>query len=137
MTDHVADDVLARSEDVGEWEDVAEAIEVRPSGSHVISARIPEELAQRFLDEASRRGLKPSQLAREAFERLLSHDAQVGSVNFTVGYKTRVWGSAKSASYRTETPLVFQADSDWLDAVALVSLGYSQSAESTGTGSAS
>src|SRR4051794_21577523 len=113
MTDHIAEDVLAHSEDEGEWDDAPEKIEVRPSGTQVISARLPEELAQRFLDEAERRGIKPSQLAREAIELLLEDDARLEGVKYYLGFKTRLWGPP-TASYETETPLVFKETGSWV-----------------------
>ena len=63
-----ADDVLEHSEDEGEWEQEPEEIESRPSGSQVISARLPTSLAEQVLAEAARRGAKPSEVVREAIE---------------------------------------------------------------------
>jgi len=67
----LADDVLVHSEDEGEWEEQPEQIESKPSGSQVISARLPANLTQRVLAEASRRGVRPSELVREAIEMWL------------------------------------------------------------------
>jgi len=66
-----ADEVLAHSTDEGEWEDEPEQIESRPSGSQVISARLPAHLANELLSEAARQGLRPSELVRIAVEALL------------------------------------------------------------------
>ncbi len=66
-----ADEVLAHSEDDGEWEDAAEEIESRPSGTQVISARLPTVLAEELLAEAARRGVRPSELVRQAVESIL------------------------------------------------------------------
>lgn len=63
-----ADDVLEHSEDEGEWEREPEEIESRPSGSQVISARLPTSLAEQVLAEAARRRAKPSEVVREAIE---------------------------------------------------------------------
>jgi hypothetical protein len=63
-----ADEVLAHSEEDGEWEDEAEEIETRPSGTQVISARLPGLLAEHVLSEASQRGIRPSELVRQALE---------------------------------------------------------------------
>jgi hypothetical protein len=65
------DDVLARSEDEGEWEDEPAQIESRPSGSQVISARLPSDLAEGLLSAAASRGVRPSELVREAVEAWL------------------------------------------------------------------
>ncbi len=63
-----ADEVLAHSEDEGEWEDEPEQVESRPSGTQVISARLPTVLAEGLLAEANRRGIRPSELVRQAVE---------------------------------------------------------------------
>jgi len=67
-TRNAADSVLAHSEDEGEWEDGPEQIESRPSGTQVISARLPTVLAEHLLAEASNRGIRPSELVRQAVE---------------------------------------------------------------------
>ncbi len=67
-----ADEVLLHSEDEGEWEEEPEQIETKPSGSQVISARLPASLTERVLAEAGRRGVRPSELVREAIEMWLS-----------------------------------------------------------------
>jgi hypothetical protein len=66
--ERTADDILEHSEDEGEWEQKPEQIESRPSGSQVISARLPTALAEQVLAEAARRGAKPSEVVREAIE---------------------------------------------------------------------
>jgi hypothetical protein len=66
--ERLADDILEHSEDEGEWEQEPEEIESRPSGSQVISARLPTALAEQVLAEAARRGAKPSEVVREAIE---------------------------------------------------------------------
>lgn len=57
-TEHIADEVLAHSEDEDEWEDEPEQIESRPSGTQVISARLPTALAEELLAGASRRKVR-------------------------------------------------------------------------------
>jgi hypothetical protein len=64
-----ADEVLAHSEDEGEWEDEPVVVERRASGSAVVSARMPRDLANRVFAEAARRGVKPSEVIRDAVER--------------------------------------------------------------------
>lgn len=66
-----ADEVLAHSTDEAEWEEEPEQVESRPSGSQVISARLPTQLAEQLLSEAARRGLRPSELVRIAVESFL------------------------------------------------------------------
>jgi hypothetical protein len=63
-----ADDVLAHSEDEGEWDDQPVAAAVRPSGSQVLSARIPAALADQVFEEAARRGVSMSEVVRAAIE---------------------------------------------------------------------
>jgi hypothetical protein len=70
-TKRLADEALAHSEDEGEWEDEPEQIESRPSGNQVISARLPTALAEELLSEAARRGVRPSELVRQAVEAFL------------------------------------------------------------------
>lgn len=67
-----ADEVLAHSEDEGEWEEEPAPIESRPSGTQVISARLPSALAEALLAEAQRLRVRPSELVREAVERWLT-----------------------------------------------------------------
>ncbi len=66
-----ADEALAHNEDEGEWEAEPELIKSRPSGTQVISARLPAVLAEELLDDASRRGIRPSELVRQAVEAYL------------------------------------------------------------------
>lgn len=66
-----ADEVLAHSEDEGEWEEEPAQIESRPSGTQVISARLPSALAEALLAEAQRLQARPSEVVREAVEMWL------------------------------------------------------------------
>jgi hypothetical protein len=61
-----ADDVLAHSEDEGEWDDEPVAVERRPSGSQVLSVRVPDDVAALVLAEAERRGVRLSEVVRGA-----------------------------------------------------------------------
>jgi len=74
--DDDAAEVLAHSNDDDEWNDEPVTIEKRPSGSQVISARLPETLATRALNVAAARGLSPSQFVREALEKYLAEEHQ-------------------------------------------------------------
>ena len=71
-----ADDVLEHSEDPDEWEDEAEHVESRPTGTQVISARLPTMLAEDLLAEASDRGIRPSELVRQAVEAYMRSGAR-------------------------------------------------------------
>lgn len=98
-----ADEILAHSTDDGEWDDEAETIEARPSGTQVISARIPTPLAEQFFAEAARRRMKVSDLVREALDLLLSpRGVGRASVNATASILVRVDASTKG--YRTANP---------------------------------
>ena len=77
INNEAADDVLAHSNDANEWADEAVAIERRPSGTQVLSARLPEELARRVIAEAARRNLSMSQLVRDALEQYLTGPSHV------------------------------------------------------------
>ena len=67
-----ADEVLAHSEDEGEWEEEPAQIESRPSGTQVVSARLPSPLAEALLAEAQRLNVRPSEVIRAAVERWLT-----------------------------------------------------------------
>ena len=86
-----ADDILEHSEDDGEWEQEPEEIESRPSGSQVISARLPTALAEKVLTEAARRGAKPSEVVREAIESWLrSTPGGVAEISAYAGQNMRI-----------------------------------------------
>jgi hypothetical protein len=85
-----ADEVLAHSEDEGEWEEEPEQIESRPSGTQVISARLPSVLAEDLLAQAARRGVRLSELVREAVEKWLSKPAGVTDIRAYVGQNMRI-----------------------------------------------
>src|SRR5262245_54569990 len=58
------EEALARAEGEGEWEERPTRIESRPTGTQVVSARLPTVLAEELLAEAARRDLKLSDLVR-------------------------------------------------------------------------
>lgn len=66
-----ADEVLAHSEDEGEWDDEPVQIEVRPSGSQVISVRVPDDLADLLFAEVDRRRVRLSDVVRAALDQHL------------------------------------------------------------------
>jgi len=95
-----AAEILAHSQDEGEWEDEPEQIESRPSGNQVISARLPTALAEELLSEAGRRGVRPSELVREAVETFMHHQpGSVADMNANSAGTLRV---AVLSDYRTE-----------------------------------
>jgi len=107
-----ADDILEHSEDEGEWEQEPEQIESRPSGSQVISARLPTALAEQVLAEAGRRGVKPSEVVREAIEIWLrATPGGVAEISAYAGQNMRV--ITPSTQRRTENfNLVVAAEAD-------------------------
>lgn len=89
--ERVADEVLAHSEDDGEWDQEPEQIESRPSGSQVISARLPADLAEQVLTEAARREVRPSEVVREAIELWLrATPGGVAEISAYAGQNMRV-----------------------------------------------
>ena len=102
MADDVnpADEVLAHSEDEDEWEEKPEQIESKPSGTQVISARLPSALAEELLAEATSRGVRPSELVRQAVEVFMRKPAGIVDLNAYVGYRMKV--QTFIAQYTTE-----------------------------------
>jgi hypothetical protein len=110
-----ADEVLAHSEDEGEWEAEPELIESRPSGTQVISARLPTILAEELLDEASRRGVRPSEVVRQAVEAYLrSGSARVAGISARSTGTLRV--TTPLSDYRTENPNLVVLPTEHLEA---------------------
>ena len=111
-TKRPADEVLAHSEDKGEWEEEPEQIESRPSGSQVISARLPTVLAEALLAEAARRGVRPSELIRDAIEIWLrAMPGGVADISTFAGQNMRV--ITPSVQRRTENfNLVVEVEAD-------------------------
>jgi hypothetical protein len=110
--ERLADDILEHSEDDGEWEQEPEEIESRPSGSQVISARLPTALAEQVLAEAVRRGAKPSEVVREAIEIWLhAKPGSVAEISAYAGQNMRV--ITPSVQGRTENfNLVVEAEAN-------------------------
>jgi len=99
--DRLRDEVLARSEDDNEWDDQPEPIESRPSGTQVISARLPSQLAEELLAAAERRSIRASEAVREAVEKWLRWaPAGVFGIRVSVGRNMRVMTPATDS--RTE-----------------------------------
>jgi Ribbon-helix-helix protein, copG family len=83
-------DLYEHRHDAGEWEDEAEAIEVRPSKSAVLSVRLPREILDTLEDTAAASGQSLSEFVRAAIEhRLRGYGNSLPSVvNRSVGYPT-------------------------------------------------
>jgi hypothetical protein len=111
-TERPGDEVLAHSEDEGEWEEEPEQIESRPSGSQVLSARLPTILAEELLAEAARRGVRPSELIRDAIELWLrAVPGGVADISAFAGQNMRV--ITPSVQRRTENfNLVVEVEAD-------------------------
>ena len=100
------DDVLAHSEDEGEWDDEPVEIEVRPSGSQVISVRIPDSLADLLFEEVHRRGGRMSDVVRTALDHYL-RPAVWDVIRIMPGERVRVF--AVSDLSDTTNPVVTTA----------------------------
>jgi len=126
MTDYeqAAEEVLAHAEDDDEWEEQPTRIESRPTGTQVISARLPTDLAEELLTEAARRGLRPSELVREAVERMLQSEAGLAALTTFNDGRVRVLTRVSPA--RTENPNLILTD----EPSKLVALGFERPAAS-------
>jgi len=119
-TEGVADEILAHSEDPGEWKDEPEQIESRTSGNQVISARLPTDLAQNLLSEAARPGVRPSKLVRQAVEAFLRvGQGGVADINaYSVGM-LRVFLPVESQSRTENDNLDFEVPADPPEVIAV------------------
>jgi hypothetical protein len=124
MTEEAVEEVLAHAEDEDEWEEQPTRIESRPTGTQVISARLPTALAEKLLAEAARRGLKPSELVRAAVERMLH--AEAGLAAFTMSNDVRVRVLTPVSPSRTENPNLVLTD----EPSKVVALGFERPAAS-------
>lgn len=111
-----ADDVLAHSEDEGEWSAEPVVIERRPSGTQVVSARLPSGLAHVLLAEAARRGLRPSEIVREAVEHYLNPPVWK-VIRLQPGERVRFF--LTTVAYDTTNPVVTSGDLPRLQNVAV------------------
>lgn len=101
----VADDVLAHSEDEGEWENEPVVLERRSTGTQVLSARLPRELAHRVFAAAEERRTRPSDVLREALESYFAKDHHVLEASATAqpGPRVRLFGPPLRG-YETQNP---------------------------------
>jgi hypothetical protein len=93
----------------------------RPAAMRAVSARLPATLVKELLDEAARRGIKPSELIRQAVESLLHGESdKTADFNVSVGYQMTVM--TPLSQYQTENPnLVVEVPTE---PAHLVALGY-------------
>jgi hypothetical protein len=110
-----ADEVLGHSEDEGEWEAEPELIESKPSGTQVISARLPTVLAEELLDDASRRGVRPSELVRQAVEAYL-RGRSPGAVGISAQSTGMLRVITPLGDYRTENSNLVVLPTEHLEA---------------------
>jgi hypothetical protein len=107
-----AEEVLNHSEDEGEWEETPEQIDSRPTGSQVISTRLPTALAEELLAQAASRKIRMSDLVRQAVEAFLHTQAHgVSDIVAYPGINMRV--TTPLPEQRTENfNLVVQIDTE-------------------------
>ncbi len=114
-----ADDVLTHSEDEGEWEDEPEQIESRPSGTQVVSARLPTALAEELLSKAAHMEVRPSELIRQAVDAFLHGEPRRGT-ELTVYEGNQIRVVTPKNQYRTENSnLVVEVPAEPAHVVAL------------------
>ncbi|MBA2609125.1 MAG: ribbon-helix-helix protein, CopG family, partial [Actinobacteria bacterium] len=78
--EEMADEVFAHRHEAGEWAEEPDPIAVRPSGSEVVSVRLPVELVDRLETAASAQGETVSQFVRAAIQARLD-GVQVAAVD--------------------------------------------------------
>ncbi|HWE89936.1 MAG TPA: hypothetical protein VG317_10790 [Pseudonocardiaceae bacterium] len=131
MTDaeRTANEVLAHSEDEGEWDDQPEQLEVRPSGTQVISARLPTALAEELLAEVARRGVRPSELVRQSVDRPLHPQRPDTGTALAYAFVNAFMSERLSLvtpllQYRTENSNPVVEPAERLEPPLLVTLGF-------------
>jgi hypothetical protein len=80
-----ADELYEHRNDPDEWSEEAEEIETRPSGSAVVSFRIPWEELEELDDAATERGESLSEFIRKAVRYRLQGIALAAFVEMTYG----------------------------------------------------
>jgi hypothetical protein len=125
--ERVANEVLAHSEDEGEWDERPAQIETRPSGTQVISARLPTALAEELLAEAERRGVKVSELVRDAVDHLLHPETPTAhhpTTGITASVSARLTVVTPLWQYRTENSNPIVEPDEIPEPPLVVALGY-------------
>jgi hypothetical protein len=69
----------------------ADSSNVRSAAMQAVSARLPADLVEQLTEEAGRRGVKPSELIRQAVEVLLRDDPDMSTdLNGSVGHQMTI-----------------------------------------------
>lgn len=98
------------------------AADVRYSAMQAVSARLPTALVEELADEAARRGIKLSELVRQAVETLLRKEPD-GTTNLNASVSYQVTIMTPLSQYQTENAnLVVEVPTEPNQVVAL---GYS------------
>ena len=92
-----ADELWEHRNDPDEWSEEAEEIETRPSGSAVVSFRIPWDELEELDDAATERGESLSEFIRKAVRLRLEGITIATIVEMT-------YGGAREFSLHTDTP---------------------------------
>ena len=89
MAEQAADDLYDHRNEPGEWDDQPVDIEVRPTGSEVVSFRLPSDELDRVVEAAKAAGESLSQFVRGALRARLEPTAQALARTLTSGPLTR------------------------------------------------
>jgi hypothetical protein len=110
------------SDPTSQLPDDSDAHGLRPSVMQAVSARLPAVLVEMLNKEATRRGVRPSELIRQAIEALLRGESgSTAGLNASVGNQMTVM--TPLSHYRTENAnLVVEV---CIEPSQVVALGYS------------
>jgi len=103
-------------------QDTGDSQDARTPAMQAVSARLPAVLMEQLSEEAAKRGIKPSELVRQAVEALLRGTPEKNAdLNASVGNQMTV--VAPLNQYKTENPnLVVEVP---IEPSHVVALGYS------------
>ena len=103
-------------------QDRGDVQDARSSAMQAVSARLPAALVEQLIEEAARRGIKPSELIRQAVEGLLRERPEKSAdLNGSVGYQMTI--VTPISQYQTENSnLVVEVP---MEPSHVVALGYS------------
>lgn len=110
------------SEATSQRQDEGDSQGARPPVMQAVSARLPAALVEKLNEEAARRGIRPSELIRQAVEILLRGEPDtIADLNASVGYQMTIM--TPLSQYQTENSnLVVEVSTEPSQVVAL---GYS------------
>jgi hypothetical protein len=97
----LADELWEHRNDPDEWGEEAEEIETRPSGSAVVSFRIPWDELEELDDAATERGESLSEFIRKALRYRMQGIALAAFVEMT-------YGGARSFTFHGDIPARFR-----------------------------